>query len=491
MTYPNSPVDNSPVVWGWPWHGLIEGSEPSAGTLTFASGREIACDNANYHNTHLWDIGLPAATVETEDPDEQWLNKAIIRSRFLGNDSFDSAAYGARGFGGIGRYPFYTEGHGVMRRQFTILPQDGSGQLRIFASVFGAATLAVPDLYVPYAAAGLAGMPADLTSLRVQFLDNSPDGRRALYALCPWRQSGEVYSIPRSIIEVELLGDPVTGFELAARLVAPWSYTWESSRYPLNGDQGSFMMAVWGDGDGDYLTRLSEVPPGIVPSETFPSGAETQHTSMEAPLWAWYGMTGDVEIVRYRHENSINTVFTGDMGSRAYSSTEASTTRILCGTASVAMTDARETNFSSVRDEPGSWSFTVQTNLTVSGETVGGGTTTSTGNSGGGTDVRFPASPPAVTEGALRILSNANPVDMVILSNKILAPARKDVRFNGAGPTEYWCGDAITPNGVDPGLYKIELAIPGSNPIPFIYGAFNPITGEVVRNNPDTYQTWI
>lgn len=457
MAYPNSPIDEVPVVWGWPWHGLIEGAEANSGALVFGSGREVSCGFVNHHNTHLWDIGMPDPEVETDDPDEQWLGKAIVRSRYLGNESFTSAAYGGQTFGGSQWYPFYAPGYGVMRRRFGIVVQDVLSRLWISASILGWAGSAVPDLFMSYSEAGLSGKPADLSSIRIQFLDNSPDGRRALFAICPWRQFGDVYAIPRSIIEVELLGDPETGFRLAAHLAAPYAVAWEYA----------------GTGGGP------------APSSSY------ELRAVESVIWAWYGMAGSVEAVKYRREVEFSGQISGTAThvSRMFGTTI--TTKIICGASVAEMVDdtAVTVEYDRIGDGP-TWSNVTRTIRTVAGEVVVD--TTTPGGPGDEPQRSLPFPGPASMQPSdYLVFSNANPTDMVILSNKILATAIKDIQVPGVSGYQYWCGDAVTPAGVDRGLYKIEVAIPGSNPVPFIYGAFNPLTGAVVRNNPTTFQTWL
>lgn len=71
------PEDAQVEICGWPWHGLIVD-----GVLTLPSGRTMLIANSDgfdFNNTSLWDIGLPDPAYVSDDPDEQWLGKAIIR----------------------------------------------------------------------------------------------------------------------------------------------------------------------------------------------------------------------------------------------------------------------------------------------------------------------------------------------------------------------------------------------------------------------------
>ncbi|RRV41268.1 hypothetical protein EGJ86_07225 [Pseudomonas sp. o96-267] len=457
MGFPNSPVDPEIVQWGWPWHGLIQGASAGSGSLSFGSGRVVPCGYVDYHNTHLWDIGMPVPEVETEDPDEQWLSQAIVRSRYLGNEAFASVAYGQMSFDGDGRYPFYTPGYGVMRRQFAITVQEPLNRLRLSGLVFGWAATAVPDIFVSYADAGLGGKPADLTNLRVQFLDNSPDGRRALFAICPWRVSGQVYSIPRSIIEIELRGDPEVGFSLAAHLIAPYAVTWE----------------YIGTGGGPEPSSRYEL------------------RAIEAVIWAWYGMDGTVETVKFRRETEFAGEMNGTTTTLRHSFDTTITTKVICGDRVAALVNdlAVTVNYSRNGEGP-TWSNVTHTVRTVAGEVVVNASVPGGPHDEPSRNLPFPGSS-AMQQFDYSMSGIANPADLVILSNKILAPAVRDIQVPGVSGYQFWCADAVTPAGVDAGLYKIATTSQASNPIPFIYGAFNPLTGAVVRNNPTTYQTWV
>lgn len=102
--FPNSPLDEAPQVWGWPWHGLIRQPINAVdSTLTLPSGRTMKMPPVRLaNNTALWDVGMPIPEVETDDPDEQWLNRAILRGTDL------SEAYG-----GVSLQPAFIRGYTI------------------------------------------------------------------------------------------------------------------------------------------------------------------------------------------------------------------------------------------------------------------------------------------------------------------------------------------------------------------------------------------
>lgn len=483
MTYPNSPLDAQPVVFGWPWHGLIEGSGATAGVLRLDDGREIACRYADYHNTSLWDIGLPAPEVATDDASEQWLSKAIIRSLYPGQGRCYSAAYQGINFGE--RYPVYVQGYGVLRREFSPVGDDANDRLRVTGNVLGTSNYPVAEVFVPYSALGFGDIKSRFPSVLIHALDNSPDGRRALYAIRPFNPRAWA-AISRAIIEVELLGDPATGFGLAVNVIAPYPPLWEASRYPMKGDEGSFNMAVWRGPEDWEVARLNEVPAGVTIIETFPVGVATLDMALDCPMFAWYGMTGGVEIVRYRWEVSSRTTYGGDLTSRSLESVVTTTSRLTTGGASVAMADAELVDFTSDGHPATGYNYRTQSRREVVGVEVFRSEVSEGSGISGGTDADFPDQLPVLASYDFTTPSTSYPADMVVLSNKVLAVARKDVQFS-SGQREYWCGDAITPAGVDSGLYKKAFPVGGS----FYRGAFNPITGEVVRNSSESYQAWV
>lgn len=484
MTYPNSPLDAQPVVFGWPWHGLIEGSGATTGVLRLDDGREIACRYADYYNTSLWDIGLPAPEVATDDASEQWLSKAIIRSLYPGQGRCYSAAYQGINFGE--RYPVYVQGYGVLRREFSPVGDDANDRLRITGNVLGTSNYPVPEVFVPYSALGFGDIKSRFPSAFIYALDNSPDGRRALYAIRPSDRNGWSAAISRAIIEVELLGDPATGFSLAVNVIVTYPPIWESSRYPLKGDEGSFNMAIWRGPEDWEVARLNEVPAGVSIIETFPVGVATLDMALDCPMFAWYGMTGGIEIVRYRWEVSSRTSYGGDLTSRSLESVVTTTSRLTTGGASVAMANAELVDITSDGHPATGYNYRAQSRREVAGVEVFRSEVSEGSLISGGTDADFPDQPPTLVLYDSMTASASYPADMVDLSNKVLAVARKDVRLS-SGQSEYWCGDAITPAGVDSGLHKMTYPTNAA----FRRGCFNPITGQVVRNNPDKYQVWV
>lgn len=471
MTYPNSPMDPKPEVWGWPWHGLIEGSGTFSGTLKIDDERSLTCRYLDYNNTSLWDIGLSDPEIETDDPHELWLGKAIIRSALQGDNVY-AAAYGQRSYPGT--YPFYVEGHGTLQRDFDVAPDRITKRVRLAGYVLAPETINLEPVYIPFSSLAPPEVLSAYADMSVEVLDNSPDGRRSLYAGY-FFTTGAWASISPVIFEIELLGDPESGFALELHVVAPHEVAWSSARYPLSGDQGDFLMARWFDGSETKITRRSEVPAGITPIASWPVGVETAHGLLECPVWAWYA-TGGVEVIRYQLEVQLVRTFSGDEISRSEAGEETHTTRLIRGGDTVSLVSARIFERHSV----GGSEVSAFTDHYANGEYL-------FREPQGPSDIPpgeiFPEQPPSMP------LFSANsrlPTDVASLSNKILCPARGSLRI-APGSFAAWYGDAITPAGVDSGVHKMTHPTNAA----FRRGCFNPITGQVVRNNPDKYQVWV
>jgi len=472
-------MDPKPEVWGWPWHGLIEGSGTFSGTLKIDDERSLTCRYLDYNNTSLWDIGLSDPEIETDDPHELWLGKAIIRSALQGDNVY-AAAYGQRSYPGT--YPFYVEGHGTLQRDFVVAPDRITKRVRLAGYVLAPETISLEPVYIPFSSLAPPEVLSAYADMSVEVLDNSPDGRRSLYAGY-FFTTGAWASLSPVIFEIELLGDPDSGFALELHVVAPHGVGWSSSQYPLKGDEGEFNMARWLD-DGEYrITRLSEVPPNVLPLNTWPVGVHTVSTLLECPVWAWYGMAGDIEVIRYQREFEFVCTYSGSLTSRSQVDSGTVTTRLLRGgeTVSLSETTLSESHATATSDAMVAWDYTGSSDYYAAGEYLYGTTWTDQGASPIGAP--FPEQPPTMP---LFGASTRLPADVSALSNKVLCPVRLSLQV-GPGSLAAWYGDALTPAGVDAGLYK-QLH---PTTAPFRRGCFNPITGQVVRNNPDKYQVWV
>ncbi|TLX65064.1 hypothetical protein DN820_01755 [Stutzerimonas nosocomialis] len=490
MPFPNTPLDPEIEVWGWPWHGLVE-SEISAttleGLLTLPSGRTMTIQNARDANdTHLWDIGLPDVEVETTDPDEQWLGKAIIRSHFSGQ-SRSAWCYGGRSF--LNGYPIHVPGQGVLQRSLFIGGYfsgavDMSLSVNGYQSVNNSFTLAQVGI----------DAAIDVTGLAIHVMDESPDGTSTLMRVIPYAGSGAQlsYYVGRSIIRVNYeVGDALA---ITVEVLAPYSsMVYEYAEDPPAANFDSLNMTLWEMPDGTFQERRSsEGSPGQGAQSVARRGQGTgrNHFLYDAPCWAWYRADGSVEVIRYRETEEITSTYGGSFGSisppstASYRRTSHKRLRVYSG--------ARFGELESINDA--GWDVVsngVQmtgpgfSSLTVAGQQAWQHSYTATSSWLTWSPMQgVPLANP-------RIGTNPELAGVGRLSNKVLAPCIRDspLGWEASAGAEHIYGSALTPSGLDQGIHRINRAAPGA--VAFGTGSYNPITGQTVRHRTDKYVTWV
>lgn len=499
MTYPNSPVDNSPVVWGWPWHGLIE-SPAEAGQpceLILPSGRRMPCSaEANFaHNTHLWDIGMAEPDVESDDPDEQWLSKSIIRSQYLGGPQKSAYCYGDMPLGFD--HPMYVPMFGVLRRRLALQVWGVGANAGVLVSLSVGGSF-VTDIELSRAQLQIPNVTylgAALDSYRIQLMDESPDGRSALYWIAPRRLIGaaEYLTVGRTLLEVSITGDPEVGFGVTYRLVAPYSVQGEAHRYPKLSDRGEFMLVQWADSpthENIVAVRGNQAPP---PGYDYwvdeaPDGTAVHSEYFESPVWAWYNPDGSPEVSTWRKERmDVREYTTTSQGAgEGFSMIVTQTVTLANAKGSVSGVHVyRESR--SVGEGILSW----ETGESVYGEQLYAESGSYPFEGPLREPVSFAPDDPLPADTNLVLTSTVYPDALMIVSNNILATRYGNVDISGIPNTEVWCGDALYPGGVDSGLKKFNFGDPGGSLSRWQVGSYNPITGQIIRNLSDRYRSWV
>lgn len=464
MTYPNSLVDARPDVWGWPWHGMIEGTPSTDRTpseLILPSGARMECAwrAGDAHNTHLWDIGMPVPEVETENPDERWLNKAIIRSRYSGDDRKSAFCYsGDLAF--ESGHPMHVPGVGTLIRRLEMSQRTSGGVANIVVTLFVSNKLSVElplsrsQLKLPDAGAFSRRLP----DFRVQLMDESPNGRSALYWIAPrvFSFGTEYLALGRTLLEITITGDPKEGFGLTHRIVEPYSVQVDSQQHP----------------------------PG-----THSQGTVTKYSMVETPIWAWYSPDGSVEVIRYRSEGHFTETYLSTSNTQDY----ASSARQIITLGSLAGQVSKEYETELVqhltRIDPVWNRISSSYSVHVYGEQVYSLDNSETTSNDISTTI---GGDPEVADPNPTLQAGVYPDGMIVLSNNILATIQRSFTMTGSGPTHWWCGDALSPAGIDHGLHKFDTANPGGGQVGYFQtGSYNPITGELVRNRPDKFCSWV
>lgn len=489
MAFPNSPVDPEIVNWGWPWHGRIESATLGAatGVLRLPSGATMTVRRPTDHWTYLWDIGMPPPGIASENPDEQWLNKAIIRSPESGGARTTAAWYGGATSGGNAqRYPMYVPGRGTLLRRFNLTPNDFN-QTSFTARLEVLGVGAVERIYTR-AQLGLNVTDAEVSSVTITAMDNSPRGGRCLLLLVPNSLQGELFG--RSVIELTaIVGD--LGLDIGLNVLARYSdktASYENGFDSLDAERAQ-TMAVWVSSVPDvpnFTGILADGPPGD-PRQwqlgaRWPVGGNTSSQSYEGVIWAWYKPDGSAELVKYRQASTTSGSWSGGVTSRSGSYTTTETRSVLAGGRSadlviVSVVTLSGDNMSA--DRVGT--------LTIEGDLIRTGTETA-----GPIELFVPSylpieiaptEPPKISTFALGFM---------LLSNKLIAPYLPGIRRNPALPaSEDWAGPALHPTGVHAGSQTRQSTWPEPERFCWALGAYNPITGQVVRHLRDLYCTWV
>jgi len=483
---PNSPVDPELVMWGWPWHGLIDGPRRGeGGTLHLPSGANMPCLYPDFNHTFLWDIGLPAPEVESENPDEQWLSRAILRANTTGVESRSVAWYGGAGSDG---YPVYVPGSGTLTRLTTMTFNDLNQTLYIYSEINGRGVRNKELSVAEFGLEGVleaAGLP--IVSIQYHAMDESPDGRRTLYRLTPRVREGDFSQrtlFGRAIIEViYTVGEE--GFDYTINVLQRFTDTTGqfTNNVQTQADLDQRRVVLWSNSDPSIsnVERMqSEGPPpgsGWTAVDSWSRGSQTIITEYAVAIWAWY-VQGVAQLVRFSLTNHVDRSYGGGYETRTSNTLQRITATLEAGGTSASLetvtvgtgaADLETGTFTDVYSAQG------QELYTVSGELRGiiDGITS------------YEPSHP------LPGVSDVSENQVLIISNKLLAPQLPRVNRAEDDPDyEVWVGDALHPGGKDSGVHKIAHNDPNYLEKPWAFGSYNPITGAVVRH-ADKYCTWV
>lgn len=482
---PNSPLDPELIMWGWPWHGMIDGEQPGqSGTLHLPSGATMPCRYPHYNHTFLWDIGLPPPEVQTENPDEQWLSRAIIRANGTGVDARSVAWYGGAGSDG---YPIYVPGSGTLTRLISVIFNDFNQTLSIFSQINGRGRR---DKELSLADVGLDGVleatGQNIISLDLDAMDESPGGSRTLYRLVPRIREGlgQRPLFGRAIIEVVYTVGPV-GFDFTVNVLQRFTDAMGqlTNNVQTQADLDARRVVLWTNSDPDTpnVERMkSEGPPpgdGWTAVASWSRGSQTLITEYSVGVWAWY-VDGAAQLVEFSLTNRIDGNYAGSYDSRTANTQQRITTR-LSGGGVAAQLETLTTGTGTSDDQSGTFTdvYSAQGEqlYTVSGEARGAidGITS------------YEPSRPLVA------VADVSAGQFLLLSNKLIAPQLPRVNRADDDPNyEVWVGDALHPGGVAAGLHTIAHNDPDYTEKPWVLGSFNPITGAVVRH-ADKYCSWV
>jgi hypothetical protein len=484
MGFPNSPVDPEIVQWGWPWHGRIESAVFGAatGTLRLPSGATMNIGRPTDHWTYLWDIGMPAPDSDSENPDEQWWNRSILRSAASSSDATVAYWYGGVGAGGnVQRYPMYVPGRGVLMRRFEVQFNSNVTQATITLSVPGFAD--VSRTYTP-AQLGLDVSDATPTSVQRTAMDCSPDGCATLMLLTPFRTAFEpVELFGRAIIELRarVLESGQLDFELT--VISRYSdktFSYENG-FATQADEQALYMYRFVSDTGDIHDGPTRPSTGNwQPIASWPVGSNYRQHIDETPCWAWYDANGAVEVLRYRHTALEECNYSGTYSSRSGFQRQTSIRQLLAGSRSASLVEITNANLS------GNQSTTTESDTyTVDGELISSTSYVAPADINTFSPGYLP--PSAVTPQIDAELSRG----YLVVSNKLLAPCIRQLSRDGGVTQEDWAGNALHPGGADVGRHIRLSTWPVADRNRWQTGSFNPITGQVVRHLRDLYCTWV
>jgi hypothetical protein len=477
-------LDPAPHIWGWPWHGLIT-QAGARGTLPLPSGRVIDCPVFGGNWTYLWDIGMPAVDYTPEDPDEQWLTKGIIRG--------DRNFYPMRIYGGqdVGSGPIKLGDHvGVLGVQFNW--SDGVMSFTVSTNVnLGAGPIYVEKYLTMTAAA--AGFPdtvsGGFTPVAVP-VDRKPDGTGMIVRVSRARASSLSYAEETvALIEITVTGEFAT----------------------MN---ASLTLLAGGTDTRGVVTVTTEPPPepaGVVTigSSSAKVGTWITDSQMDATIWAWYLPDGSVDLIQYQVK--IYAVQTNTLGGDASSQSgslnlQLAQTRTLTSSTGVATTvvNSSEVVNGSVNSD-GVISFSSDISMDVDGFEVMALASTFTSSGALNfnsywealeTDVEpinqalrwlYPGAIPTTQA----YIGRQSLMSFSALSNKVLDCPVQYFDFPDRFDSTRLVVDseALTPSGRHAGLYTYhtsEAGLPGRGS-----GSYNPITGQVLRNQNTELFTWV
>ena len=484
MGYPNSVLDPAPHIWGWPWHGLMT-QALERGTLPLPSGRVIDCPAFGGNWTYLWDIDMPPVDYSPDDPDEQWLNKAIIRSA----RTMDSC----RIYGGkpCGSGPIKLGAH-VGEVGLNFAWADGVMAFRVstFVSLEGPPVYVERDLTMTAAAAGFPETVPGGFIPQAAIIDRKADGSGLLVRVSRAREDFQRYNEETlALIEVRISGE----FETMA---------------------ASLTLLAGGATTRGVVTVTTAPPPdpaGVVTigSSSAKVGTWITDSQMDATVWAWYLPDGSVDLIQYQvkiYAVQTNTL-SGDASSQSGSlNLQLAQTRTLSSNSAVATTvvNSSEVVNGSV-DAEGAIHFTADISMDVDGYEVM--TRTDSFDSSGAlnfnsywepleTDVEpvlqalrwlYPGTQPT----SQAYIGRQSLMSFEPLSNKVISCPVQYLDYPDLvnSPVLVVNSEALTPSGADGGIFHYHTSVtikPGNNS-----GSYNPITGQVLRNQDTPLFTWV
>lgn len=484
MSYPNSVLDPAPNIWGWPWHGLIVQND-ARGNLVLPSGRVIDCPAFGGNWTYLWDIGMPPVDYTPEDPDEQWLNKGIIRARNTSNSCY---IYGGKPYASG---PIKLGDHvGEVGLNFTWA--DGLMGFRVstYVSLDGGPVYVERYLTMTAAVAGFPEtVPAGFTP-EAAIIDRKPDGTGLLVRISRSRDSFQRYTQETlALIEVRITGE----FETM---------------------DASLTLLAGGTSTRGVVTVTTEPPPNpagvvMIGSSSAKVGTWITDSQMDATVWGWYLPDGSVDLIQYRvriYAVQTNTL-TGDLSSQSGSQNiQLTQTRTLTSNVGVATTEVNSSDvINGTVDSEGAIHFTSTISMDVDGYEVmaESGTFDTSGAldftsywEALETDVEpvlqalrwlYPGSQPTFqTYIGRQSLMSFDPLSNLVISCPV---QYLDYPNLVTSPVLVVTSEALTPSGGDGGLYHYHTGVtikPGNNS-----GSYNPITGQVLRNQDTELFTWV
>ncbi|WP_314407326.1 hypothetical protein [Pseudomonas kuykendallii] len=478
MSYPNSPFDPEIEVWGWPWHGMIDGNSEQNGTLHLPSGATMPCRYPGFNDTYLWDIGLPHPNLESDNPDEQWLSRAIVRGRGF---SGAVAWYGGASSGG---YPIHVPGAGTLSRITTVSFRlfNGVRSLNVQCTINGRGSI-VRQFSLEQM--GLAGV-FEATGQEVDYvdcerMDESPDGSRTLYRLMP-RLSGQVSNLfGRAIIELAYSVGATT-FDFSVTVLRRFGdYSAEfTTDVNTQADLDARRVVIWVRGSESVERMKSDGPPpgeGWTATASWSRGSRTDVTEYSVPIWAWY-VGGVPQIVQFTQAHSLSVTAAGGYSTRSMTTRAEVVTRLSAGGNAVSLTTRVEQAATSDDN-------TTHGTATYFAENEQLYQTSSTAN--GYIDPFTTFTPSGPVDSPSDITRDAT----ISLSNKLIAPRLLRVAHAEPDPNpEVWVGGALYPGGSDPSLHRIASTDPNYLGGMWSRGAYNPLTGAVVRH-VDKYCSWV
>ncbi|MDP5721052.1 hypothetical protein P3805_01855 [Pseudomonas aeruginosa] len=496
MPFPNSILDDAPDVWGWPWHGLIKQAIGAGGAvLTLPSGATMDMPSiALMQDSYLWDVGMPEPAVTTDNPDEQWLSKAILRGsgQCYGGMDAGSAAF-IRGrtvsatvstsqTGGLLWFDVYFVDHGGA------VPIEQQATSNI---------LGWQDL----------GLESSPHSLSVSLIDRGHDGTRRLYLVNYFKSASDT-GARAAFVELHLQPTGSAGFFATLSVVATYpQVNYQITAISLPDVDLDVYTRIWRADSGGY-EQGPEAPPGETVEYSVRSGNWQLTCAVERILWMWYGTSGALEPLTYSVLQTWDWSRTGGVvGGDHVEVDEVYSVRydlsLAAGSAGTTLQVAHQSTSHSNMGSPDSTGTDISWQDFISGAAVASGNVT--GQPGGEHAIAFPdrATFQDVSDSTNEILwfqsslssfSWQPNIAVQSFSNKILALRFfRDDRQNGVQQRYISLAPAVTPHGPQ-GAEILDFdagALTQQQRERWLSGAYNPITGEVHRNDPSGYFAWV